>query len=413
MSRNLRNAIQSIRQNKLRSFLAGFGIAWGIFLLVIFLGIGNGFRSGVTELFNGYAQKSLFVYGGVTSASTNTLNEQSQILFDESVIRDVQQRYGVVCACSPELSIPSLPVSFGGETTMASIKGVSADYFRIKILDVKVGRPLEKMDDLRSRDVAVIGEGVAQSLFGKSSGIGKTFILGDALFEVVGILSSEDLFSLQDRNSVYIPTSSFRSQFRSEGTLSSFCLSLSANAGTDEIERDLQGYLAYRYGFDAHDESALYIANIESQTAAFDSLFRGLEVLIWIIGVCLLLSGIVGVCNVMLIIVRERTGEIGIRKAVGATSGSIISMMLSESVLITTMAGLAGVALGGGVVYLADKFLLPVIGGDIMGHLKIDGMTVAAALVVLCFSGVAAGLYPALKASRIVPVDAIRFENRD
>lgn len=413
MSRNLRYAIQSIRQNKLRSFLAGFGIAWGIFLLVIFLGIGNGFRSGVTDLFNGYAQKSLFVYGGITSVSTNTLNEQSQILFEESVIQDIRNRYGVVHASSEELSLPSIPVSFGGETAMAAIKGVSADYFRIKILDVKAGRPLEKMDDLRPRDVAVIGEGVEQSLFGKSSGIGKRIILGDALFKVVGILSSEDLFSLQDRNTVYIPTSSFRSQFRSEGSISSFCLSLSADARTDEIERDLKGYLAYCYGFDPHDESALYIANIEAQTAAFDSLFRGLEVLIWIVGVCLLFSGIVGVCNVMLIIVRERTGEIGIRKAVGATSGSIISMMLAESVLITAVAGLAGVVLGGGVVYLADKFLLPVIGGEIMGHLEIDVMTVAVALVILCLSGVAAGLYPALKASRIVPVDAIRFENRD
>ena len=110
MSRNLRNAFQSIRQNKLRSVLAGFGIAWGIFLLVFFLGVGNGFKSGVMDLFNGYAQKSLFVYGGQTSIATPKLNEQTQILFQESVIRDMKARYGSIKACSPEMSLPSVPV---------------------------------------------------------------------------------------------------------------------------------------------------------------------------------------------------------------------------------------------------------------------------------------------------------------
>jgi putative ABC transport system permease protein len=412
MSRNFRNAFQSIRQNKLRSILAGFGIAWGIFLLVFFLGVGNGFKSGVMDLFNGYAQKSLFVYGGQTSIATPKLNEQTQILFQESVIRDMKARYGSIKACSPEMSLPSVSVLSEGETSVATLKGISSDYFRIKILDVKEGRPLSPRDDQTSRNVAVIGEGVEQALFGKTSGLGNRIVIGDALYDVVGILSSEDLFSLQERGSIYLPYSVFQSHFNSEGAITSFCLSLSPDVESTKIEKDLKGYLAYRYGFDPHDENALYVANIETQTAAFESLFQGLQILIWIVGLCLLLSGLVGVCNVMLIIVKERTNEIGIRKAVGATQGSIISMMMTESVLITACAGIVGVVLGLGVVLLADRFLLPLLNTEIMSRLEIDGMAVVASLIILCLSGVLAGLFPALKASQIEPVDAIRYENR-
>ena len=277
---------------------------------------------------------------------------------------------------------------------------------------MKDGRPLNPRDDQTSRNVAVIGEGIEQALYGKTSGLGKRIVIGDAMYDVVGILSSEDLFSLQERGSVYLPYSVFQSHFNSEGAITSFCLSLSPEVETTEIEKDVKGYLAYRYGFDPHDENALYVANIETQTAAFESLFQGLQILIWIVGICLLLSGIVGVCNVMLIIVKERTNEIGIRKAVGATQGSIISMMMTESVLITACAGIVGVVLGVGVVLLADRFLLPLLNTEIMSGLEIDGMAVVASLIILCLSGVLAGLFPALKASQIEPVDAIRYENR-
>lgn len=413
MSRNLQNAIQSIRQNKLRSVLAGFGIAWGLFLLIIFLGVGNGFKNGVMDMFNGYARKSLFVYGGQTSMATKSLNEYTDIRFRQPLERDLQARYGVIEACSPEASLLSMPVSAEGGSSIATVKGVTSDYFRIKILDVRDGRTLDRLDDYYGRHVAVIGEGVGQTLFGKGTGLGKRVKVGDALFEVVGILSSEDLFSMQERNTVYLPFSSFVSCFNTDGTFSSFCASLSAKAETSEIEKDMQGYLARRYGFDPHDANALYIADIETQTASFESLFHGLGLLVWMIGVCLLLSGIVGVCNVMLIIVKERTNEIGIRKAVGATPGAIISMIMTESVIVTVCAGGVGIVLGVGAVFLADKVLLPLFKTDLMSRLEINGTVVIAALVLLCLCGILAGLFPALKASQITPVDAIRYANRE
>lgn len=408
-----RSAIQSIRQNRLRSVLAGFGIAWGIFLLILFLGVGSGFRDGVTGLFEAYAQKSLFVYAGQASVAGKKLSEETRILFDERIVDDVRRRYGSVVSCSPEKTSSAVAVSYAGEMTTAPVRGVSADYFDIRILEVGTGRSINHFDDLKARNVAIIGEGIRQTLFGKQEAIGQRIDIDGSLYDVVGILSSESLFSMQERNSVYVPASSFTKNFDSAGKIASFCLSLSPEASTSAVEKDLRAYLAYRYGFDAHDEQAVYIANIETQTAAFESLFHGLEVLIWIVGICLLLSGIVGVCNVMLIIVKERTGEIGIRKAVGATAGSIISMMLAESVTITFLAGGVGIALGALGVLVSDKVILPLLDTEIMGSLRINVPAATAAFLILCLSGVAAGLFPALKASRIAPVDAIRYENRE
>lgn len=412
MYRVFRGAIQSIGQNRLRSCLAGFGIAWGILLLIIFLGIGNGFKEGVMKLFDGFAQKSLFVYGGRTDYLSRQANVGTEIKFDQDVVREVKSRYPSIVSCSEVLNSPGQFVSFKGESFVSAIQGVSQDYFRIKILATEKGRSFNLIDNRKCRNVAVIGEGVEQTLFRKESSVGKSINIGGVLFKVVGVLASDNLFSMSERNSIYIPSSSFLNNFSSDKKVASFCLSLDADSDVNAIEKDLHSYLAYRYGFSPNDEQAVYIANIESQTSAFDSLFNGLEVLIWIIGICLLLSGIVGVCNVMLIIVKERTNEIGIRKAVGATQASIISMILAESVTITVLAGIVGVSLGFLLILLGDKVILPMMNMEIIDKLVISVPAIAAAFVILCICGVLAGLFPALKASQIAPVDAIRYDNR-
>lgn len=407
-----RSALQSINQNTLRSVLAGFGIGWGIFLLVIFLGIGNGFKIGVMKMFNSFAQKSLFVYGGRTSVPNKNLSENTLILFDNRVTDDIRQRYSTISSCSPEMISSPTITSYEGKTISALIKGVNADYFNIKILEVKCGRSINTLDDRRARNVTVIGENVQQTLFGEHCGLGNIINIGNSSFKVIGVIASNNLFSMQERNSVYIPASSFVYNFNSDGNFSSFCLSMTSKVNTGVIEKDLKGYLAYHYGFDAHDEQALYIANIEKQTSSFENLFHSLEILIWIIGICLLLSGIVSVSNVMLIIVKERTNEIGIRKAVGATSSSIIKMIVTESVTITFLAGIVGIVSGTLVVLLADNVILPLLNTTIIDSLKINVPAVITALAILCLSGVAAGLIPAIKAAQIQPIDAIRYENR-
>ena len=406
------NAWLSIRKNRVRSMMAGFGIAWGIFILIIFLGIGNGFKSGVMEMFNAYAQKSIFIYGGTVSIPTNRTNENAQVLFESTIIPQIKNRYHCIDNCSLEASMHSVAVSYKDRLLFTHITGVSSEYFEIKNLEMSTGEIFSRLDNINKLNSVVIGDGIEQTLFEKSSGIGKQISLGGVPYEVVGIISSDNLMSIQERNAIYIPIESYFADFKAERNVESFCLSISSNIDATDLEKDLKGYLAYKYGFDVHDEQALYIANIESQTKSFERLFRGLELLIWIIGVCMLLSGIISICNVMLIVVKERTNEIGIRKAVGASSSSIIQMIITESILITTIAGILGVVIGGLVVFLADRLILPSLSTTIISSVELNITVTVLALIILCISGVAAGFFPALKASQIAPVDAIRYENR-
>lgn len=411
--RVFRHALQSINQNKLRSAMAGFGIAWGVFLLIIFLGIGNGFKAGVMSLFDVYAQKSIFVYGGQASVATSMVNEGGRIQFDKRIVEDIVKRYPSVKACSPEISKNGAVARGTDGSVVTTLTGVDASYFTIKILKIKTGRAISPLDVYKERDVAVIGEGLSQSIFGVSAALGRMLEVDGVLYKVVGVLSSDELLSVQERNSIYIPFSAYLSNYDAAGKMPSFCFSLSPTASAQEIEQDVKGYLAYRYGFDPHDGNAIYVANIETQTASFEQLFNGIEILIWFIGVCLLLSGIVGVCNVMLIIVKERTNEIGIRKAIGATSGSIITMILSESVMITFMAGIIGATLGCGLVYIGNELILPRLDIELIQSLALNIPAIIAAIVVLCLSGVLSGLFPAIRAAQITPVEAIRYENRE
>lgn len=408
----LYNTWLSIRKNRVRSMMAGFGIAWGIFILIIFLGIGNGFKVGVMKMFNAYAQKSLFIYGGTVSIPTNRTNENAQVLFESTIIPQIKNRYHCIDNCSLEAAMHSMAVSYKDRFLFTNVTGVSSEYFEIKNLKMSTGEIFSRLDNINKRNSVVIGDGIEQTLFEKSSGIGKQISLGGVPYEVVGIISSDNLMSIQERNAIYIPVESCFADFKAERDVEAFCLSISSNIDATDLEKDLNGYLAYKYGFDVHDEQAIYIANIESQTKSFERLFRGLELLIWIIGVCMLLSGIISICNVMLIVVKERTNEIGIRKAVGASSSSIIQMIITESILITTMAGILGVVIGGLVVFLADRLILPSLNTTIISSVELNITVTILALIILCISGIAAGLFPALKASQIAPVDAIRYENR-
>ena len=412
MIRTLLYALKSINQNRLRSFLAGFGIAWGILLLITFLGIGNSFREGVMKLFDGFAQKSLFVNGGRAERTSSKVNAGSMIDFDANVVSRVKDRYPSVLYISEVLSLSGQLVSYNEKFAMSPIQGVTGDYFKIKILDVEKGRAFNDYDNSKCRNVAIVGPGVEQILFKNDGALGKNIYVRGVLFKVIGVLASNDLFSMAERNSVYIPSSSFRANFSSDNRIQSFCMTLKKDANTSAVEQDLRNYLAYSYGFSSKDEQAISVTNIEAQTAEFDTLFKGLEALIWVIGICLLLSGIVGVCNVMLIIVKERTNEIGIRKAVGATHASIINMILSESLAITIISGVIGIVVGEAIIFIGNKAILPMIDSEIMGDLTISMPAIILAFIVLCLSGILSGLFPALRASRISPVDAIRYDNR-
>lgn len=412
-SEAIREVFNSIRQNKIRTILAGFGVAWGIFILVILLGVGQGFQNGVMGMFDIFAQKSMYIYGNRTSKKFKNMKEGMEVLFDKEYLHTLHERYAAIEAISPEIMLPNIGVAYKEKNSFATITGVEADYFHIKLLQPKSGgRLFNALDILQGRDVVIIGEGIEQTLFGKRNSLGCNLNIEGTMYKIIGVLKSDNLFSIQERNSVYIPFGSFSRNLNKDARFSSFCMMLKPRANTREFETELKNYIAYKSGFDIEDAQAIFIANIEAQTSSFESLFNGLKILIWGIGICFLLSGIVGICNIMLIIVKERTNEIGIRKAVGALPTTIINLVLSEAVTITMLAGVIGIMLGTGVLYLIDLAIESMADTSVMAQTSINIPVVIFALFVLVLSGIIAGLFPAIKAAQITPVDAIRYENR-
>lgn len=408
----LREIYYSIRQNMGRTILSGFGISWGILILVVLLGTGQGFQNSVMSLFSVFAQKSIYVYGGKTSMKHENIKEGVNIRFDKPYLEQLKSRFPEIEAISPEI-VTSAIVLNGLKSGSFRITGVNADYMNIKILQVKDGgRRFSQADNDKERNVAIIGENVETILFANKEGLGEYVNISGMFFKVIGILRNDDIFSAGEINSIYIPFPSYLKTLNSNPEFSSFALYLSRDTNSKKFEEKLRDYIAHHSQFSSSDKQAVYITNFETQTSAFESLFKGIRMFIWIVGICFLISGIAGISNIMFVVVKERTNEIGIRLAVGAAPKSIINLILLEAIVITALSGLIGLILGKGILMFVDWILSTMKDEIFMQQTSLD-MTVASfALLLLIISGVVAGVFPAIKASNIEPVDAIRYEAR-
>ncbi|MDR0891983.1 MAG: ABC transporter permease [Mediterranea sp.] len=402
----------SIRQNKTRTFLSGFGISWGILILVILLGTGKGFQEAIMNMLSAFAQKSIYVYGGVTSMKYHNIKEGRTILFDAKYLQFLKSRYPEIEAISPEVSA-FIPVQSGDKTGSYKVCGVNDEYMHIRILRVKEeGRLINKKDMEQKRNVAIIGEQVAKALFGRKDALHQQVNISGLYYTVIGILRNEDIFGAAEINSIYVPISSYQANISGSKEFNAFCLCLTQDTDSKAFESNLKGYISHQSDFSVKDDRAVYISNFETQTSAFENLFKGIRLFIWGVGICFLISGIVGICNIMLVVVKERTNEIGIRLAVGAIPRSIIQLMLFESIAITTVSGIVGLIIGKGVLMFIDWLLTLSESNLIMQKTDLDFQTAIVALAILVVSGIAAGAFPAIKAANIEPVDAIRYENR-
>jgi putative ABC transport system permease protein len=411
---HLREIFNSIKHNQIRTILSGFGISWGIYILVLLLGTGTGFQNAVMSMFSVFAQKSIYVYGGITSAKHDNSSEGKLIRFDNRYIESIENRFNEIDAISAEVS-GYYHITRSQKSGNFRIIGVSDDFMRIKILSVKDGgRNINPSDVERDRNVAIVGENVVNSLaLGGGSLLNKCVNINGVSFKIIGVLSNEDIFSASEINSIYIPITSYFKELNSNIEFSSFCLSLNSDTDSKHFEQKLKSYISAKSGFAFDDKQALYITNFETQTSSFESLFNGLKMFIWAIGICFLISGVVGISNIMFVSVKERTSEIGIRLAVGASPRSIMNLILLESIIITSIAGSLGLMFGKLSLLLID-WLLSMSSDDVLLEKTMLELPVAVmALIVLVISGIIAGLIPAINAARIEPVDAIRYENRN
>lgn len=412
---SLREIFSTISKNKLRTTLTGFAVAWGIFMLIILLGSGNGLKNGVTSNFSRRAQNSVSLFPGRSSMPYKGLPTNREIKFDDKDYDLIRNKIPEVEYVSARLS-QSVTLSYEKEYGAFNLEGVSQD--ASKINNIKVGegdgRFLNKMDVQNKRKVIVISPDMKKVLFKDEDPIGKYVNAGDIAYQVIGVYTKEDQY---DNNPpAYIPFTTAQMLYNKGygfGRIDFTVVGLKTVKENEEFIERLRQKMGTLHGFDPQDRSALYIWNTAEDVAEAESIFGAINVFIWVVGCASLMAGIVGVGNIMLITVKERTREIGIRKAIGASPASVVKLVIFEAIIITTVAGYIGIVLGVGLTEAISSMIANSGSSDgprIFLDPTVDLGTVFLATTVLIVAGTIAGLVPSVKAASISPIEAMRAE---
>jgi len=396
----------SIRRHKLRTALTAFGVAWGIFMLVLLLGAINGLQNSFEHDFRDDAINSLWIYRGVTSMEFNGLNKGRPVRFDNSDFDYLQNQFPEIEDLTGRfyLSGDQL-VKYGQSVHSFNVRSVHPGHKILENTQIINGRYLNDLDLDETRKVAVIGKLVKEKLFEEESAVGKELNIGGTIYKVIGVFF--DSGGEWEMKNIYIPISTAQKVYGDGKTIHQLMVS-GGDLDLDQmtaLEEGIRNGMAQRKQFDPADRRAIRINNRAKDYAQFSSLFDAFAIITWIVGIFSIIAGVIGVSNIMLIIVKDRTKEIGIRKAIGATPGSIISMIIQEAVLITGIAGYLGMLLG--VFFI---FLVSDVESDFFRHPEVNLWIIISATIVLVIAGALAGLIPAIKAANINPVSAIKSE---
>jgi len=411
---SLREILSTISKNKMRTFLTGSAVAWGILMLIILLGSGNGLKNAVMTNMSRRAQNTVTLWPGWTSMPYNGLPSDRRITFDHKDYDLIRNKIPGVEYVSARIS-QSATLSYEKEYGAFNLDGVSQDAAHINSIKIKdgQGRFINQLDVQNKRKVIVISPDQKKVLFKDENPLGKHVIAGNISYQVIGVYDNEDVY---DNNPpAYIPFTTAQMLYnkgygfrRIDFTING----LKTVKQNEEFIERLRVRMGKLHSFDPQDRSAIYVRNTAEDVAEAESIFSAITMFIWVIGAFSLMAGIVGVGNIMLITVKERTREIGIRKAIGATPASILRLIIFESILITTVAGYIGMVIGVGITEAISNAIAsaPSDGPSIFKDPTVDLGTVIAATVVLIISGLIAGLMPAIKATRVSPIEAMRAE---
>jgi len=400
--------LYTMRQNKLRTFLTGFSVAWGIFMLMLLLGSGKGLQNAVEYQFRDDATNSIFIYRGQTTKEYQGLQPGRRIRF-------TNEDYTLLKNTTPGLEYLSGRYYLPGEDKIA----YNGDYGNFTIITVHPqhqfiertlpieGRFINQVDIENFRKVACIGQKVKEALFKEESPIGEYVKINNVPFKVVGVFTDEGGENLL--RTVYLPISTAQRIYSGDNRLHTLLLTVEDinMEESKQLEDNIRRRLAEKHHFAFDDISALHINNNIENFQQTKDIFGAINLFIWIVGIGTLIAGIVGVSNIMIIVVKERTREIGVRKAIGARPASIVGLILFESILITALAGYLGMVAGVGLLELISG-LMP--DSDFFRNPGVDFGTAISATLLLVGSGAVAGFIPARRAARIKPIEALRHE---
>lgn len=403
--------ILSLSKHKLRTGLTAFGVFWGIFMLVLLLGAGNGLQNGAEYEFRDDATNSLWIYPRRTSIAYNGLASSRNVEFDNSDYDLLKNQVEGTEFITGRFYLPSEleKMVYKNVRYNFRVRSVHPDHKVLENTIIDEGRYLNLSDLEHYRKIAVIGKLVVDEVFPNENPIGKYIEIGGISFQIVGVFS--DTGGDDEMRMVYIPITTAQRCFSTRPKINQIMLT-TGDASLEEvmkIEENVIKKLAKKHNFDPKDKQALRIRNRVEHFQSIMNLFDMIGFFIWIVGVGSIIAGVIGVSNIMLIVVKDRTKEIGIRKALGASPSAVISMILQEAILITSVAGYLGMSLGIGLIHLIrvtmEKYS---IDGGFFKDPQVDVGMVLMATVIVVIAGAIAGLIPALKAARISPVEAMR-----
>lgn len=406
-----REILDTLSRNKSRSFLTGFGVFWGVFMLVALLGGGQGLKEKLQGNFEGFATNSAIIWAQPTTKPYAGFRKDRMWSMVYGDVERLKLQVPELATVSPVLSHWGGSATYDDRKTSCTMKGLLPDYQRVEAPQMFYGRYINDMDVSQNRKVCVIGKKVYKDLFPSGGDpCGKRICVDNIYYDVVGVDYSAGNMHVNGRNesSVVVPLTMMQKAYNLGDSVHMICVTAKPGVTMGSISDKMRTVIAGAHKIDPTDEKGVMVFNTEVLFGMLDNLFTGVNFLILLVGIGTLLAGAIGVSNIMMVTVRERTTEIGIRRAIGATPKNILGQIIAESVMLTAVAGMSGILFA--VMILEILELGNTTDGIVAAHFQVQFWTAVGATALLAVLGVLAGLAPALRAMSIKPVDAMRDE---
>ena len=379
------------------------GISWGIFIMVILVGIGNAFQNGVMKLFDNFNSGLVKIDAGFVSEPAIGGVEGMRVRFDKHDVDLLRQNIAEIQYVSPLLSVWTTVSSLDAYGNF-EVRGFDEDYLHMMSNQIIWGRDLNSRDFREGRRCAIVGENVSSVLFKHTDCVGKDLIVNNLPIRIVGVFKSSPT-SPNDSRAVFVPSSCYFSAVDNQPQFSTLVYTSKDDI---DVKDQVRKQLGTAHRFKPSDPKSIYVLSMEDQLKAFDTLFGGIRAFLWFVGISTLVGGVVGISNIMVSNVRERTREIGVRMALGATPNDVKMMILGEAIAVTSFAGICGIGVGWLILQVLN--LIPRNADAMIGDLSIDMATTIFSLLIIMVAGLLSGLRPAYIASSMNPINALQSE---
>lgn len=407
----LREILDVLSRNKSRTFLTGFGVFWGVFMLVGLVGGGDGLKGLLSNNLAGFATNSAIVWAQPTTKPYHGFRKGRQWNLTYKDVKRLRAQVPELDVITPTITRWGSNATHDDRSSSGIVKGVLPDMQRVSEPKMLYGRYINQMDIVQGRKVCVIGKQVYKNLFPKGGDpCGDVIRIDSVYFSVVGVNYADGNMNVNgnDQQAIYMPLSLVQQIYNRGESIDMICVTGRPGVTMSDITDRIRTVIALDHHVDPKDEKGVMVFNTEMMFSIVDNMFTGINLLIWLVGIGTLLAGAIGVSNIMMVTVRERTVEIGIRRAIGATPRMILSQIIQESIFLTSVAGMSGILFV--VLILQELEMANTTDGVVSAHFQISFWTAIGAVVLLSVLGVLAGLAPAIRAMKVKPVDAMRDE---